>query len=363
MTANETPSRSNLLGGLRMAGFALIVGFILQLASERAYWFYSPRWFGADLSETIVLSLFYGFAAGGALWALAKVPFRGLHQVVLAGAVMAWTVEGVIVYVLHEAGPFDPFFPAMFAGWHGLISFVGFFYLVRRWLLDRNTQLLAGASLGFGVIWGLWASTSWLPDSDQSLAAAESGDQLRTEPIAFAATAILIAMSLAIAHLVLDRLWPASVAPTRRSTGLVLGLTGLYAAVGFFVIPWGPLRWAALVAIPAAGLRWSVRGTPSPHLFLSLAGTVRGRDTWALAPMAVGAALVYALLWLADPSEAALEALMLLHLVAQMAAGAVAVIWAMRRAHNQPESPKNSARAVAVGAVALDPAGLDRAVP
>ena len=152
----------------RVTALILLVGFIVQLNSERAYWFHTPEWFGSRVGETLGTAAYYGLAVAGALWALGRVPWRGVHQVVLMSAVFAWTVEGVIVYVVHEAGLFDPFFPAMFVGWHGLLSFVGFFYLVRRWLLDGRRRRLAMAGAVYGLIWGMWAVGSWLPDSDEA---------------------------------------------------------------------------------------------------------------------------------------------------------------------------------------------------
>ena len=82
----------------------LLVGLIVQLNSERAYWFYSTDWWSSDIGDMLGVAAFYGAAAAVALWALGRVTLRGLHQVVLMGAVFGWTVEGVIVYVLHEAG-------------------------------------------------------------------------------------------------------------------------------------------------------------------------------------------------------------------------------------------------------------------
>ena len=130
-------------------------GSILHLSSVRTYWLYSPAWFGSRIQETLILAAFYAFAAGLAMWALARIPYRGWHQVVLAGAVFAWTVEGVVVHVLHEAGPVDLVYPAMFAGWHGLLSFAGCLILVRSLLVEHRPAALAAWSAGYGVVAGL----------------------------------------------------------------------------------------------------------------------------------------------------------------------------------------------------------------
>ena len=319
----------------RIFGLFVVVGFIVSMNSERAYWFYSPSWFGSRFGETAGVAVFYGFAVAGALWALGKIPFRGIHQLVLAGAVFAWTVEGVIVYVLHEGGLFDPFFPAMFAGWHGVLSFVGFFYLVRRWLLERRLRRLAFVASGYGVVWGLWAIASWLPDSDQALEAGALGLPVRSSPESFVALAALLVLAVAGGHLVLDRIWPATWRPGRRSGVVILGLTGLYAAASFFFIPWAPLRWAALIAIPVAGLLWTTRGDAGPNLYETLSGSISGRDLWVLVPAAAVSSAIYAIGWIVDPSDATLEVIQLSHVLTQVATGGAAMVWALRRSRRQ----------------------------
>ena len=316
---------------LRIIALMLLVGLIVQLNSERAYWFYSVDWFTSDLDEMLGTAAFYGMAAAVGLWTLAKVPFRGWYQVVLAGTIFAWTVEGVIVQVLHEAGPLDPFFPAMFAGWHGALSFVGFFYLVRRWLVEHNRTALLLASGAYGLVWGSWAITSWLPDSDQSRDVFATGIPARTEPVEFALMALLLVVTLAVAHLVLDHVWPAGWQPGRLSTWLLVGGTGFLATTTFFAIPWAPFRWFALIAIPGWGLWRSAQGSPGPTLYESLAGRVQAADLWTLLPAAAIAPTIYAVGWYLDPTATSLQELQNIHVLFQMTAGAGLLVVALRK--------------------------------
>ncbi|MDJ0962236.1 MAG: hypothetical protein QNJ88_16405, partial [Acidimicrobiia bacterium] len=83
---NAPPRRRPQWIGLNAAAMVFVVGFIVQLNSERAYWFYSPDWFTTQIGETLGVAAFYGFAAAAALWILGRIPYRGTHQLILAGA-------------------------------------------------------------------------------------------------------------------------------------------------------------------------------------------------------------------------------------------------------------------------------------
>ncbi len=316
----------------RTAALLAVVGFILHLSSERTYWNYSPAWFGSRIQETVILSAFYAFAAGLAVWALARIPYRGWHQVVLAGAVFAWTVEGVVVQVLHEAGPVDLVYPAMFAGWHGLLSFGGFLVLVRRLLVERRPVALAAWSAGYGVVAGLWATTSWLPDSDPTSDLGEDAITGIATPEDYALMMLLVVTSLALAHLLLDRIWSAAWRPSRLFGWVVISATAAVAALGFATVPYGPIRYAALVAVPLLALHASGPRSDHPTLFAALGGSIRAQHLVALAPAAAAAAVVYALAWGAGLDRAALEAMRDLQVLAQVFVGGGVLLWALARA-------------------------------
>ena len=73
-----------------------------------------------------------------------------------------------------------------------------------------------------------------------------------------------------------------------------IGITGLYAALSFLAIPWAPFRWVALAALPVAGLVRSNRGSVGPNIYKALSGRLESRDLFALAPIGLVAACVYA---------------------------------------------------------------------
>lgn len=321
-----------LYASLRTLALLAVVGFILHLSSERAYWFYSPAWFGTRIQDTLITSAFYAFAASLAMWALARISLRGWHQVVLAGAVFAWTVEGVVVYVLHEAGPLDLVFPAMFAGWHGVLSFAGFLVLVRQLLVERRPAALAVWAAGYGVVVGLWATTSWLPDADSTANLADGGTTGIAAPADYALTMLLVVTSLALAHLLLDRLWDAAWRPSRLFGWVAISATAAMAALGFAAIPYGPIRYVVLVGVPLIALHASGARSDGPPLFAALGGSIRTTHLLALAPAAATASLVYALAWNAGLDQGALEAVRDLHVLGQVVVGGGVMLWAVVRA-------------------------------
>ena len=328
----------------RTAALLAVVGFILHLSSERTYWLYSPAWFGSRIQETLILSAFYAFAAGLAMWALARIPYRGWHQVVLASAVFAWTVEGVVVHVLHEAGPVDLVYPAMFAGWHGLLSFAGCLILVRSLLVEHRPAALAAWSAGYGVVAGLWATSSWLPDSDSTSNFGEDGITGIATPADYALTMLLVVTSLALAHLLLDRVWSPAWRPSRLFGWAVISTTAAVAALGFAAVPYGPIRYAVLVAVPLVALHASGARSDRPTLFAALGGSIRTQHLLALAPAAAAASVVYTLAWGADLDRAALEAMRELLVFAQVVVGGGVLLWALVRVATASRTARHRAQ-------------------
>ncbi|MDX2465985.1 MAG: hypothetical protein QNL12_01625, partial [Acidimicrobiia bacterium] len=142
--------------------FVFLSAVTMVIASERVYWYVG----GISAESVLGIGLFYMVPAVAALWALGSGPSQRLHQLILGGAVFAFVVEGVLTPVIYEDGPL-PIMAALFVGWHGLFSFVGSWYLTRRWLLDRRRGIIVGAGAAMGVYWGLWSLIYRLPDASE----------------------------------------------------------------------------------------------------------------------------------------------------------------------------------------------------
>lgn len=122
-----------------------------------------------------------------------------------------------------------------------------------------------------------------------------------------------------------------SVLPPAATVSMEVDVAPL-AAVGFAVVPYGPLRYAALVAVPLAALLLPGRGDRGPTLVAVLAGRIRAAHLAALLPAALVASLVYALAWQAAPDDATLTAVRELHVLGQVVAGGGLLTWALWRA-------------------------------
>ncbi|MFQ5557528.1 MAG: hypothetical protein ACE5GB_08500 [Acidimicrobiales bacterium] len=322
-----------------IAAFVYLTSTIVVMASERAYWY----WAGIDLESILLIGVFYLIPTMAGLWALALAPARRTHQVVLAAAVFAIVVEGVLTPIIYLDGPL-PVMAFMFMGWHGLVAFVGFWYLARRWLVGRRHRMAAIVSVGFGAFWGAWALSASVADPDEAVLAAgiETG---RLDPTGFARYAFAVGATLAVAHWLIGLVWPEEWTPSRRSTRMVWFLAAAYMSVAVIpVVFWAPAKLALLVG----GTWWLLRrgapdgegagaaGAGEPTIIEQLAGRVRLRSVAPILLMPAAASLVYAAGWELAPSDGALTVVYGGLVGLQIVAGAAAYGWAARRARRTP---------------------------
>ncbi len=316
---------------LCLAAFVYLSAFIVVLASEKVYWY----WSAFTAGSTLELAGFYVLPTMAGLWALALAPAYRAHQVIFAGAIFAFVVEGVLTPVIYIDGPL-PVMAAMFTGWHGLIAFVGFWYLVRRWLLARQLRHLVSGSLLFGVTWGLWALSSAVASPLEAEEVAELGfEPALLTPGGFLIYAGLVGTSLLLAHWLIGFVWPAQWTPGKNSTRVLFVASGLY--MGVAVLPavlWAPLKLAVLIggAWKLLRMKGGAAGVSEPTILAELRGRVRFTDAAALLLMPLAAALVYGVLWPLRVNRNLLDSVYWSLVAAQILAGVVAVTWAWRRA-------------------------------
>lgn len=305
------------------------VALAAVMASERVYWYWSPL----DLDTTSILTFFYGSAAAVALIALGLTRRAGIATAIIASGVYALVVEGVITPVIYEDGPL-PLLYLMFLGWHGVLAFVGFVYLIRKWALAGNAKAMALASLVTGVFWGVWALSSGVNDVvTESLFAEDGGSSGLRDPMSFALYAGLVTVVLAAAHVVMDRVWPKAGWRPSRLLMVVAGM-GCVWMTATLVIPavfWAPLKLGALAYILWRLMRRADTGDESqPTVIDELGGRIRYRTLLALAPMPVAAVGVYTAMWpLRNAGELAATWWWLI--AAQWIGGMIALVWAIRR--------------------------------
>lgn len=103
---------------LRYIAAALCLGWIAVAASENMFWTVPPP--GFTVAGLVLTWLFYALAAAAALSAVLMTGASGLWAAFLGGAVLGYTVEGVLVGTIYEAFPFQLVWTPL--GWHALLS-------------------------------------------------------------------------------------------------------------------------------------------------------------------------------------------------------------------------------------------------
>ena len=307
-------------------GFAFIFWSSLAMvtASERVYWYLG----GASFDSIFAVAGFYMLPTVASLWALGSGPSSRLHQVVLGGAVFGFVVEGVLTPVIYEDGPL-PIMAALFVGWHGLVALVGFWYLTRKWLLEKRLRPLAIGSAIDGAYWGVWSivytTASAVEDFEEPFAV--------MEPNEFAGYALVVGITFAAAHWLLGFVWPHQFAPGKWGRRSIVVLLFGYASLAVLpAVPWAPLKFAVLVGSALWLLRRSRTKTEGePSAVAALQGRVAVRDVAVLMIMPVVAAAAYAWTWSLELGDVAVEELFTMLSVVQMLAGAVAFGWAAWR--------------------------------
>ncbi len=316
---------------LTTAAWVAVVAMIGALGSERMYWY----WAGIDAESMSILTAFYATGVAAALFAMALAPARHRGHIVIAAAVYALVIEGVITPVTYEDGPLPVLF-FMFVGVHGMLAFGFLFLLLRRWALDGRRRALGGACWAMGTVWGVWALSSGVIDRTTAAeAAADGGSAAVLEPGEFAVYAGWVGVLLVVGHLLLGWLWPAAGwRPSKRSIiglGVVLALLG--AVMVLPAVPWAPLKFGVLATM----LWWLLRADrhvvdrDTPTVLDAYAGRVAVRDVAPMIALPISAALTYAAMWPIRGEETALGAMFWTLVGLQVAVGAIAFGWAVYR--------------------------------
>ena len=259
-------------------GFVFLSALLMVTASERVYWYVH----GASFESILAVAAFYMIPALAGLWAIGSGPSNRLHQLILAGAIFGFVVEGVLTTVVYEDGVL-PIMAALFVGWHGLLSVVAFWYLARRWLLERRRGRLMIGSATVGLLWGIWSIVYTLPEASEDF---EEGFTVM-EPGEFAIYGLVVGVAFAAAHYLIGYVWPERFRPGKwGSRGIALLLLAYAALAVLPVVPWAPLKFGILVGGSLWLLRRSREATADePSAIAALQGHVALRDVLLLLAM------------------------------------------------------------------------------
>lgn len=300
--------------------FIFLLTTIAVFFSEKAYWY--PQ--GFAIGELI---LFYAVPVAVCLWAIEHFRVVRLSQLVLIAGLYAFLVEGMLTPVIFEAGLFDPIMPAYFIGWHGLLSILFGWYLLRNWLVQRQWgRLLFGCTL-FGLFWGMWSLTYWLPEqaSEWERSTVWLAEQFGIHALVF--TGMLI-----VAHWLLDYFdWKRPFQFTNPEKAiLLLILLFFYVTLSFLAAPLGFLKLGVLLTAVFLPLARASRQSSVTFLQQQV-GKINKTHLLILLAMPLLATLIYGWGLQANPSEQTLRDITELTTITQALAGAGLFLWAMVR--------------------------------
>jgi hypothetical protein len=307
---------------LRRLLFVVLSTIITVFFSEKAYWHIQGYAY-------VELVLFYAFPVYACLLVIDKFKVQRFSALVLVASLYAFLTEGVLTTVLYEADPLDVLMPAYFIGWHGLLSLAFGWYGLRKWLMKGQWKRLLAFGLIFGLFWGTWAITWWLPE------AFDNPVSVRPWSIVdFGLYAFVFASTLVLSHWLLGRgLWPREFKPSKvEKWVVVLSLGVLFSLTVLPILPWAIFKLVVLLGIIFLGL-YAGRGGEQTELtrtiFSELVGPVKGGHVLTLFAMPVAATAVYALASIWQPSTSVILLLLEGIPFLQTLLGAGIFLWAI----------------------------------
>ncbi len=311
--------------GMRLL-FVYVTAVILVFFSEKSYWYIQ----GFDILGP---ALFYFFPTAIFLWSIEQFHVRRLGPLFLSAALYGFLVEGILAPILYQDGLFGWFHVSYTSlAWHAPLSVMFGFYFLRQWLLQANWRWLFSGSAAFGLLWGIWSLTFWLPENVNDADLLAEGFDLGIWSVGkFALFAFTITLVLALAHWLIGYFWQKHFSPGKVELGGILLFLAGYFVYGV-IIPF-PVAWVKLpllLGIVWLGLRNGRKQESAPSLFVQLQGKIPITRLLPLLLMPLTAVIIYAAALQLQPSETVLRDLIYTPIVfVQTAFGWLLFLWGL----------------------------------
>ena len=198
--------------------------------SEHLFWARARP--GDTLANWAATWLAYSLLAFVFLSAVRHYRVRSLDALFVAGALVGWLGEGVVVQTLYDQFPLQISWTGL--AWHSLISVCFGWFAMLCALASRSVWRTAALAAGAGAFWGWWAIFWWLEEPASV-----------TPLLAFAAYAFATTGVLAVNYWAFSRLGVRDFAPGR---GSILAATALLLLV--FIVGTVPAVPMAVVVLP-----------------------------------------------------------------------------------------------------------------
>jgi len=282
--------------------FVLLSSAIMVFFSEKTFWYVQ----GYAIFELV---LFYSIPVAASLWVINLLQVQRLSGIVLIGGLFGFLVEGILTPIIYEAGLLDPIMPAYFVGWHGLLSVVFGWYLIRKWLVEGDWKHLLLSSSLFGMFWGIWSLSYRLPESilefEGYVQTGESWLPGAWPALDFAFFTLVFTGMLMIGHWLLGQgLWQSRISMQKWELAILAGLLAfLYAFQVFPIVPLGFLKLLGLILLVIIPLNIQKKCQNDGCILESLAGRIQFSQTIPLLVIPLTASFVYGLAALFPPPE------------------------------------------------------------
>lgn len=307
--------------------FVLLSSAIMVFFSEKTFWYIQ----GYAIVELV---LYYAIPVAACMWTIDYFQVQRLSGIILVGGLFGFLVEGILTPILYEAGLLDPVMPAYFVGWHGLLSLVFGWYLIRKWLIKGNWKRLVLGSTLFGLFWGIWSLNYRLPESIQEfesyIQAGEHWLPGAWPVLDFAYFTLVFTVMLMVCHWLLGRkTWQTKFSLKIWEISILIGVMAfLYAFMVLPIVPFGFLKLAVLITLIVIPLNIQKQRPNSFCILESLDGQIQFSQTLPLLAIPLSASLVYGLAALFPPPEDLLRLMFQSIYVIQMIVGGGFFIWA-----------------------------------
>jgi len=238
--------------GLRSLILSLSTGAILLFFSELLFWARVRP--GDSLVNWIQTWLAYSLLAFIFLAAVRHFRVRSLEALFLAGALVGWLGEGVLVQTMYDRFPLQISWTGL--AWHSLISVCIGWHALLLALSSRDAWRTTAIAAGVGAFWGLWAIFWWLEEP------AEIASTAAFAGFAFGATVVL-----ALGYWAFARAGAGEFRPGRLSITIALGLLLVAFALGTVpAVPWALVVLPALLALVWVALEWNRAAETRPDI-------------------------------------------------------------------------------------------------
>jgi len=209
------------------------IGAVTVTVSE--FWFYEVS---TETSHVLIM-LMYGILGYILIQILDKYKVRTFLGLFLAACLFGFLTEGVPVPVLYTGVPFTIVWTSM--AWHAVITVVMFWYLWRKFALDKSLFTNIWYNVSLGLLLGLWTVVGWSGvETDSGI----TFDWVPTETVAEQfMTAFLFFI---LGHIAMSYVSPAKLSATKEEWAILGLITGFFYLVGQLL----PLFPFSLVLLP-----------------------------------------------------------------------------------------------------------------